>query len=133
MDRNHVVNSVITIVATVTFTELVRAIVSFAKKKAVTDTTRQKAKKIFSATNLATATQLIWAGFLFSLLNHIMHDTSPITRSAILAICILTIALLGTASALSFSVSALILELRRSKKRDAVPPIDVPTSLPPTL
>ena len=101
MDRSHIVNSVITIVATVSFTELVRALISFTKKQAVTETAKQAAKKTFSRDNLAIVRDVLFLALSIVVFVDDVRNKSPVTR---LDIVFIPITMFGVVLWLGFLV-----------------------------
>jgi hypothetical protein len=94
MDRGQLITITITAVITVAFKEVFTTLVAWAKIKATTDTTKQKAKKLFSPQNVSIAWHFLWLGSsLWLLVNHV-RSSEPVTRGAVFAISLWTVMIL---------------------------------------
>jgi hypothetical protein len=86
MDKKELIKIVVTAAITLTFRELFSLILSFAKIRLTSDTTKAKLKKIFNETNINILLSVFGIGTLAFWLARLILKTAPITRLDVLEI-----------------------------------------------
>jgi hypothetical protein len=86
MDKNKLLTIAVTALITVTVTETAKWLFAWARITAVSDTTKQKAKTIFSKTNLAIIWNSVWLVFNAIMFVKYVRRTTPITRADVVMI-----------------------------------------------
>ena len=89
MDKSQLVTIAVTAATTVTAEEVLRWAVARAKKTALSDATKDKARKIFNKNNRRMALDGLMIAWSLGTLILLMFDASPITRFVILKICVM--------------------------------------------
>jgi hypothetical protein len=94
MDKKTFITIVVTVATSVTLTQVVTLLTSFAKDKLTNDVTKTKAKRIFREANILIFCQLCVVGaFVFWLIKAI-YQTAPVTRLDIFKIVALVVGII---------------------------------------
>lgn len=80
MDRDKLVTIAVTAIVSVTFTELVRWLLSLAKAAPATAAVRKRAGRVFNRSNWGILVNVVGLVFAVPALIYIVHDPRPPTR-----------------------------------------------------
>ena len=117
MDRKQLVIIAVTALVTFTITETAKWLAAFAKKTAVSETTKQQVKKIFNKSIRSVIWDVLWLAWFLVLLITNMRETTPVKRVDILIIFGLLLAIFLYVISLIWHVIGLLRE-RRSIKNE---------------
>jgi hypothetical protein len=121
MDKNQLVTIAVTALISTTAKELLTWAFGRAKRIATTETTKQKARKIFSKTNLRIMLEAsAFSLSLYALWWDTFYDPRPITKWLIVKLTFFTLGTLGWFTFFLSDVMLAILEYRERRKQLAM-------------